>query len=64
VTVIANDCATADSYATAISVLGPKDGLELAADTPGVEALITRLEDGKPRSVGTKGFAQFEVKSK
>jgi thiamine biosynthesis lipoprotein len=62
VTVIANDCATADSYATAISVLGPKQGLALAGGTPGIEALIARLENGKPRTVETAGFASYEFK--
>jgi thiamine biosynthesis lipoprotein len=62
VTVIAKDCTTADSHDTAISVLGPKKGLTFAAATPGVEALIVWFEDGKPRSLETKGFARYEVK--
>jgi thiamine biosynthesis lipoprotein len=63
VTVIAKDCTTADSYATAISVLGPKRGLKLAAETPGVEALIVRIADGKPQRFESEGFARYEVKS-
>jgi hypothetical protein len=43
-------------------VLGPKKGLVFAAATPGVEALIVWFEDGKPRSLETKGFARYEVK--
>ncbi len=62
VTVIAKDCTTADSYDTAISVLGPKKGLALAAATPGVEALVVRMEDAQPRSYETKGFGRYEVK--
>lgn len=61
VTVIAKDCTTADSYDTAISVLGPNKGLALATATPGVEALIVWIEDGKRRSVETKGFAQYDA---
>jgi FAD:protein FMN transferase len=62
VTVIAKDCATADSYATAISVLGPKKGLQLAAETPGVEAHIVRVENGQPQRFESKGFAQYDAK--
>ena len=42
VTVVARDCVTADSYATAVSVLGPDQGLKLIEDTPGAAALIVR----------------------
>jgi thiamine biosynthesis lipoprotein len=62
VTVIANDCTTADSYATAICVLGSKKGLKLAAETPGVEALIVRVEDGQPQRFESKGFGRYTVK--
>ena len=40
VTIVAADCITADSLATAVSVLGPKAGLELVETTSGVAALI------------------------
>lgn len=40
VTVTARDGMTADSMATAVSVLGPRRGLELIAGTPGAAALI------------------------
>lgn len=42
VTVIAPDCITADSLASAASVLGPKRGLKLIDDTPDAAALIVR----------------------
>ena len=61
VTVIAKDCTTADSYATAISVLGPKKGLKLAAHTPGVEALIVRVENRRPQRFESEGFARYEA---
>lgn len=46
ITVIAPDCTTADALASAISVLGPQEGLALADATPGVATLIVILEDG------------------
>ncbi len=46
VTVIAPDASTADSLATAISVLGPTEGLELAATLEGVECLLMVREQG------------------
>jgi thiamine biosynthesis lipoprotein len=63
VTVIAKDCTTADSYATAISVLGPKKGLKLAAERPGVEVLIMRVENGQPQHFKSTGFAKYEAQS-
>ncbi len=42
VTVIAADCATADSLATALSVLGPEAGLKLIEQTRGTAARIMR----------------------
>ena len=47
VTVIAPDGMTADGLASALSVLGPKQGLALADATPGAAALIVRAVDGK-----------------
>jgi thiamine biosynthesis lipoprotein len=49
VTVVAPDGTTSDSLATAISVLGPRRGLELAAGTEGVEALIVAVDRGQNR---------------
>lgn len=42
VIVIARDCATADALATAVSVLGPARGLELAEGTRGAAACLVR----------------------
>ena len=42
VTVIAPDCATANSVATAASVLGPRAGLKLIEDTPDAAGRIVR----------------------
>jgi len=62
VAVIAGDCTTADSYATAISVLGPQKGLKLAADTPRVEAMIVRVIDGNPQRTESEGFRRFDAR--
>ena len=47
VTIIAPNCTTADSLASAVSVLGPKRGLELVEKTPGAAAYIERKPEGK-----------------
>lgn len=46
VTVIANDCTTADAIATAASVLGPEKGLRAVAAEPGAAARFVWLEAG------------------
>ena len=61
VTVVAPDAVTADALATAICVLGPKAGIDLAKKHDGVEALVARVTD-EPRStvksVETRGFSR------
>ncbi len=52
VSVLAKDAASADAYATAIFVLGPEDGLELAESTPGLEAVIVDAENQVTVSTG------------
>ena len=47
VTVLAPDCMTADSLATAVSVLGPERGLRLIEDTPDTAARIARKPGDK-----------------
>lgn len=39
-TVVAGNCTTADSLATAVTVLGPRDGLAFIEKTPGARALM------------------------
>lgn len=56
VTVTARDCLTADSVATAVSVLGPQRGLELVADTPGTAALIVVATADGVRQFATPHF--------
>ena len=60
VTVIAGDCITADSLATAVSVLGPEKGLRLVEDTAEAAALIVRNRDGTVEAVESKRFARYQ----
>ncbi len=59
VSVLADDCLTADALATALFVLGPDESLPLlAARFPGVEAFfIVRDGDGGFEEVASPGFA-------
>lgn len=61
VTVIARTGTTADSLASAVSVLGPAKGLAFAAGRQGVEASVTILRNGKPVTLETCGFRSAEV---
>lgn len=53
VTVIAQNCATADALATAASVLGPEAAAALIAAEPGCAAWFIRVEGGEVRQVRT-----------
>ena len=59
VTIIARDCTTADALATAVSVLGPSDGMALVRRSRGAEALVVRKPDEKIEAIQSPGFAQF-----
>jgi thiamine biosynthesis lipoprotein len=59
VTVIAPDGITADSLATAISVLGPDAGLELIRRSPGVQARIHRQPAEKIEILQSDGFGRW-----
>jgi len=59
--VIAKDCITADSLDTAISVLGPKAGLELIESIPSAAAFIVRPTEGKPEVFESRRFRDFVV---
>jgi thiamine biosynthesis lipoprotein len=60
-TVIAADLTTADVLATAVSVLGPDEGLRLIDSLPGTEALIIYRQAAMLRAVASKGFARYVV---
>jgi FAD:protein FMN transferase len=59
VTVIARDCVTADSLATAVSVLGPEKGMSLLEATRGVEGQIVRRPEQAVEVVETGGFDRY-----
>lgn len=59
VVVVAPDCATADSLATAISVLGPAEGLKLLGAYPGTAARVTRAVEGRFETVASPGFDRW-----
>jgi thiamine biosynthesis lipoprotein len=59
VTIVASDCATADSLATAVSVLGPESGLKLIERKENAEAKITRAPMGKVEHVESKGWREL-----
>jgi thiamine biosynthesis lipoprotein len=50
VTIVARDGATADSLATAVSVLGAEQGARLVDETEGAAAFVVRLEPGAGRA--------------
>ena len=62
VTVIAPDCTTADSLATAASVLGPKKALRLIEETPGAEAHIVRKPGEEIQVLESSSFRRFDEK--
>lgn len=56
-TVVANDCMTADAYATAFMVMGVEKALEMAESIPDIEAyFIFADEEGNLQTCQTSGF--------
>ncbi len=63
VSVIASSCTFADGLATALMVMGPRDGIKLAEEIADVEAFFivrNETEDKKFREIRTSAFAKFE----
>jgi FAD:protein FMN transferase len=58
-TVIASDCITADSMATAVCVLGPKKGLKLVEDTPRAAAFMVRSQGDEPETFASSRLAEY-----
>jgi len=58
VSLIAKDSFTADALATALSVLGPEDGLALIERLEGVDALILWKDEDGERIVESDGFSE------
>ena len=59
VTVIARDGITADSLATAVSVLGPEEGIKLVEDTKGAAVHVTRLQGNRIETGESRRFKQY-----
>jgi thiamine biosynthesis lipoprotein len=58
-TVIAPDCITADSVATAVCVMGPERGLAFIERDERLAALITVAGNPTPRVIESKRFAEY-----
>lgn len=61
VTVLARDCVTADSLATAVSVLGPERGLSLVEATPGAAAIFLRRPHHENELYESKRLSEFII---
>ncbi len=61
VTVIAPDGVTADSLASAVSVLGPERGLKLIEQSKGTAALIAIIDNEKPMVFESSRLRAFEA---
>lgn len=61
-TVLANDCMTADAFATAFMVLGMEPGVEIARQVPGIEVFFIYADDnGNNQVYMSENFGQFLV---
>lgn len=63
VTVVARDGMTADSLSTALSVLGPKEGMAFVRRVAGAEAHVVSMPNGKIITEETRGFHRFDQPS-
>ncbi len=62
VTVVARSCTTADSLASAVTVVGPKDGIRLVEKTCGASCLVVRVEDELAETYESQRFPASEAK--
>jgi len=60
VTVIAADGITADSLASAVSVLGQEKGIAFVDQTNGAAALVVEIHDGTAKELASQRFAEFQ----
>lgn len=59
-TVIADDCATADAYATSFMVMGLENAMEICSKEKGIDAyFIYAGEDGTLKTAETEGMKRF-----
>lgn len=62
-TVLANNCMTADAFATAFMVLGVEPGIELARSIPEIEVyFIYADEQGNHQTYMSEGFEKYVIK--
>jgi thiamine biosynthesis lipoprotein len=59
VTIIAHDCTTTDGLSTGVSVMGPKAGLDLVEQLPGVAAYIVRMPKEEKETFESSRFPRF-----
>ncbi|MDF1658350.1 MAG: FAD:protein FMN transferase [Verrucomicrobiales bacterium] len=60
--VIAPNATTSDSFATAVTLLGEKDGLQFIRNKREIECQIVALRNGREVAIRTDGFSRFEEK--
>ena len=60
--VIAPNATTTDSHATAVSILGEKEGLKFIENTRGVECQIVKLQEGDETFLRSNGFPAKNTK--
>lgn len=63
VTVLADDCTTADALATAIFVLGENKGIELVDKLPGIDAFLIVKDGGGIRVKMSSGMKRYIAKN-
>ena len=64
VTIVAQDCMTADALASTVTVLGPEKGLELIEKMDGVEVYIQQIVGDGLKSFKSSGFPELKIKKK
>lgn len=62
--VIAPDATTSDSHATAVVLLGTKEGLQFIDNKRGIECQIVTLREGHEVFTRSDGFLQFQGKNR
>ncbi len=62
--VIAPDATTSDSHATAVVLLGAKEGLQFIRNQRGIECQIVTLHEGREVFTRSDGFLQFQGKNR
>ena len=63
VTVLADDCTTADALATAIFVMGEKRGMDLINKLSGIECFLVVKDDDRLKVKMSKGMAKYLAKN-